>query len=85
METDGLISDDVKVGDKVIDIEMTRLSGNKVYPTIIDRDEDTILCDHKDHPQWYPHRFWGFEIGKKWRHSPDIQIPFYPSEPLIFI
>ena len=56
----------LKVGDKIIDLEMSRWQRMEVISTVIKLTKDKITVDNKNFPKSYPHNFYLSSLGASW-------------------
>tara|TARA_R110002153_G_scaffold195544_1_gene348900 strand:+ start:967 stop:1170 length:204 start_codon:yes stop_codon:yes gene_type:complete len=58
----------LNIGDKILDLEMSRLNKCDVYAEVIVIKGDKVKCRQIDrkHERHYPHNFYDFEENTKW-------------------
>ena len=57
---------DLKVGDKIIDLEMSRNERTIVLATVLKVSKDKIKVENKKYPKSYPHNFYLPSLGASW-------------------
>jgi len=59
----------LNLGDKILDLQMSKLNGCNVYAVVLVVDGDRFTCKEIDpnHERHYPHRFYYFEENKIWK------------------
>ena len=59
----------LNLGDKILDLQMSKLNGCNVYAVVLVVDGDRVTCKEIDpnHERHYPHRFYYFQENKIWK------------------
>lgn len=58
--------ENIKAGDKIIDIHMSELKGEVVTPVVTAIEGNRLICSSEKYPRGYPHSFYEFEKGVMW-------------------
>lgn len=69
--------DRLTIGDKIIDIEMSKLHDKTITPTItkIDRKQGKFVCNDIEYQKHYPHAFFRSGEGNTWKYFEHDKIP----------
>jgi len=59
----------LNLGDKILDLQMSKLNGCNVYAVVLVVDGDRVTCKEIDpnHKRHYPHKFYYFQENKIWK------------------
>ena len=57
---------ELKVGDKIIDLDMSRNERKEILATVTKVSQTKITAENKKYPKSYPHNFYLVGLGANW-------------------